>query len=117
MHYAIRSGDQLGVIAKEAASWESNTRIEGDVTNRLLRGEGQSPVYGLPNEILHLGVERIVPIVIPADVDRAIGFGGGPGEEEIFPVVEPVVVNASDGGSARLCVYGGDVAKKKPLAE
>ncbi len=78
MDYAIGSGGDLRIVSEETAQREADAGVEGGVTDWHLHWKGLPSISRLADEILHLGIERVVAIVIPTHIYRAIGFSCGP---------------------------------------
>jgi hypothetical protein len=109
MNYTVGTRHQLNIVAKEAASRKSDTRIERDVADCFLFRECFPAISRLPDEVFHLGVERVVAVVIPTYVDVSIGSGCGPGEEVVLAIAKRIVIDAIDGGLPTAGVHDGHV--------
>src|SRR3981081_3638346 len=108
MNYTVGTRHQLNIVAKETASRKSDTRIERDVADCFLFRECFPAINRLPDEVLHLGVERVVAVVIPTYVDVSIGSGCGPGEEVVLAIAKRIVIDAIDGGLPTAAAQDGD---------
>ena len=100
MHDPIGTGNHLGVVPEETASWEAGAGIEGYVAHGLLNWEGFSSVGGFPNEVFHFGVEHVISAVVPTYVDSPRRSGRCPGEEMAPLIIERVIVYTCDMGRA-----------------
>ena len=113
VHHAIWTRDDLGVVAEESAARKSYTGIERPRADRLLCREGFASVGRLADKVLHLGQSRIVPIVIPTDVDRSVTLARRPWKEVMPSIAERIVIHTMHGGRARPCVDYSDVHTRR----
>src|SRR5215472_1618975 len=110
MHRAVRSGNQLGVVAEESTARKTGAGVERHVVNVLLHGEGLAAIDGLADEVIHAGIERVATVVVPADIHRPGRSRGGPGEEVMLLSLDHIVVHARDGGGCRAAGgHGGEI--------
>jgi len=109
MHHPIRSGNQLSIIAKKTAAREADAGIKCSVANSHLLGKRRAAVGGFTYEIFHLGLERIISVVVPAHVDRPVRPYRRPREKVMFAVPQRVIVDTMNGGCAGARVHDRNV--------
>src|SRR6476660_6948814 len=93
MYYSIGTGDQLSIVAKETAARKANAGVKCSVADSHLLRKCVAAIGGFADEILHFGIKRVMAVIVPAHVDRAIRSRRRPGEEVIFAGVKGVIID------------------------
>jgi len=94
-------------IREEFASRKAKAWVERNIVDGLLNVKRPASIHRLPNEVLHIRIRGIVPVVKPTGVNSARRCSRRPREEMVLHVVEWIVVHSRDCGSSGVHVYAG----------